>query len=60
MMNYKGFFGSVEVSFQDNVLYGKLLHINGLVTYEAENLTQLKQEFKNAVEDYISFKLKRK
>lgn len=53
MMKYKDFSGSVEISIADNVLYGKLLHINGLVTYEAETPTALEMAFHEAVDDYL-------
>ena len=39
-MQYKGFLGSIEISKEDKILYGKLLHINGLITYEAENFSE--------------------
>jgi predicted HicB family RNase H-like nuclease len=53
LLNHKGFSGSVETSIADNVLHGKVLFINDLVTYEAENVQQLKAEFVSAVEDYL-------
>lgn len=52
-MQYKGFLGSIEISKEDKVLYGKLLHINGLITYEAENLSDLEAAFHEAVDDYL-------
>ncbi len=53
MMQYKGYRGSVEVSLEDNVLYGSIQFIKDLVTYEAENLEQLRYEFELAVNDYL-------
>lgn len=55
VLKYKDFIGSVEVSLSDNCLYGKILHINGLVTYEASTVKELKLEFEAAVDDYIEF-----
>ncbi|WED21076.1 type II toxin-antitoxin system HicB family antitoxin [Vibrio sp. JC009] len=52
-MDYKGYFGSVEVSLDDNVLHGKIECINDLVTYEAENPAKLRMAFEEAVEDYL-------
>ncbi|WP_246847027.1 type II toxin-antitoxin system HicB family antitoxin [Klebsiella pneumoniae] len=52
-MKYKGYFGSVEVSVEDNTLYGKLECINDLVTYEAKGIEELRTAFEEAVEDYI-------
>lgn len=54
-LSYKGFLGSVEISRSDNryVIYGKILFINDLVTYETEDLQQIETEFQAAVDDYI-------
>lgn len=52
-LKYKDFLGSVEVSVEDNCVYGKILHINDLITYEANSPLELKKEFKFAVDDYL-------
>jgi predicted HicB family RNase H-like nuclease len=53
-MKYKGYIGSVEVSEADNCLFGKLLHINDLGTYEAETPRQLVDAFHEATDDYLA------
>ena len=53
LLSHKGYSGSVETSVTDNVLHGKILFINDLVTYEADNIPQLKVEFEAAVNDYL-------
>ena len=53
IFTYKGYQGSIETSVEDDVLHGKILFINDLVTYEAETLKQLRQEFEAAVDDYL-------
>jgi len=50
---YKGFHGSIQFSEADNVYFGKIENINDLITFEGENLIELEDAFKNAVEDYI-------
>lgn len=52
---YKGYLGSIELSLEDEVLHGKLLYINDLVTYEGDTISELKNAFIESVEDYISF-----
>jgi predicted HicB family RNase H-like nuclease len=52
-MQYKGYHGSVEISSEDNVLYGKLLFISPLVTYEGITAQELEGAFKDAVDDYL-------
>ena len=60
-LKHKDFVGSVHYSAEDDILYGKILGINDLITYEGNSLSQIKKEFKIAVEEYIELceKLKR-
>lgn len=52
-LSYKEYCGSVDFSIDDDCLYGKILFINDLVTYEAETLTSLRVAFKDAVDFYL-------
>lgn len=54
MMEYKGYFGTVEYSKEDNCLFGKLAFIGDLVSYEGEAVSTLETAFHEAVDDYIS------
>lgn len=53
VLEYKDYQGSIETSIEDGVLFGKILHINDLVTYEAESIPQLKTAFEESVDDYL-------
>ena len=50
---YKKFIGTVHYSTKDSVFYGKIEGINDLVTFEGENVQDLKSSFEEAVEDYV-------
>ncbi|EIU9113067.1 type II toxin-antitoxin system HicB family antitoxin [Salmonella enterica] len=52
-LKYKGYLGTVEPDFDDNILYGKLDFIRDLVTYEATTLSELEKEFKVSVDLYL-------
>jgi len=54
MMEYKGYFGSVRYSDDDEVLHGKIEFIRDLVTYEGRDAKGLKRAFREAVDDYIA------
>ena len=54
MLEYNGYFGSVEYSDEDEVLHGRLEFIRDLVTYEATDAKGLKQAFHEAVDDYLA------
>ena len=53
LLEYKGYYGSVEYSREDALLYGKVLGINSLISYEGESGAELPQEFDGAVDDYL-------
>ena len=53
LLEYKGYYGSVEYSREDALLYGKVLGINSLIPYEGESVAELQQDFEGAVDDYL-------
>ncbi|MDP2901722.1 MAG: type II toxin-antitoxin system HicB family antitoxin [Methylovulum sp.] len=56
LLKYKNYLGSVEVDLEDKVLHGKVLFINGLITYEAVNfdLDDLTSAFEAAIDEYLA------
>jgi len=52
-LEYKGYTGSIEYSPEDNLLYGKVLGINGLISYEGETGKYLEDDFKGAIDAYL-------
>ena len=53
-LEHKDYFGTVEFSSKDNCLYGKIIGINDLVSYEAQSIEELKMVFEESVEDYLN------
>ncbi|MES2319073.1 MAG: hypothetical protein V4631_16475 [Pseudomonadota bacterium] len=53
LLTYKGYQGSAEVSLEDDCLFGRLLFLSDLVTYEAQTVTALRQPFEAAVDYYL-------
>ena len=56
-LTYKGYVGSIEISDEDNCLFGKVLDLpkDTAISYEGETVADLKEDFKGAVDDYIAF-----
>lgn len=50
---YKGFIGSVQFSAEDACFFGKIEGIDDLVTFEGSEVEELKDAFREAVEDYL-------
>ena len=53
LLEYRGYFGSVEYSDEDEVFHGRLEFIRDLVTYEGSDAKGLKSGFREAVDDYL-------
>ncbi|KRM19292.1 hypothetical protein FC93_GL000299 [Lactobacillus kefiranofaciens subsp. kefiranofaciens DSM 5016 = JCM 6985] len=43
----------MNVSEEDNILYGQVIGIKGVLTYEDNTIEGLKQDFRNVVDEYI-------
>ena len=52
-MEYKGYIGSVEFSEADQILFGKVQGIRSLISYEGTTVSELIEDFHNAVDDYL-------
>ncbi|MBP3842935.1 MAG: type II toxin-antitoxin system HicB family antitoxin [Prevotella sp.] len=54
-LSYKGYIGSVAFSEKDNLFFGKIEGINGLVNFEGESVKELTEAFHEAVDDYLAY-----
>ena len=53
LLEYKGYNGTVEYSAEDGVLFGKVIGIKSLISYEGQSISELKNDFEDAIEDYL-------
>lgn len=54
VLEYNGYFGSVEYSGDDEIFYGKILGLKSLILFEGKSVDELKSAFCEAVDDYLS------
>ncbi|MCL2161388.1 MAG: type II toxin-antitoxin system HicB family antitoxin [Betaproteobacteria bacterium] len=54
MLNYRGYYGSIEASPEDNCLFGRLQFVRTLASYEGQTVAELEQAFREAVDDYLA------
>jgi len=55
-LEYKGYYGSVEYSKEDNCLFGKVLGMpDNLILYEGDTANELYNDFKDAIDHYLSY-----
>lgn len=55
LLEYKGYYGKVEYSVEEQILFGKIEGIVDLVTFESKNADEIEKEFRGAVDDYLDF-----
>lgn len=53
-LKYKGYNGTVEYSAEDRCLYGKVVGIADLISYEGETVKKITACFESAVRDYLA------
>lgn len=53
LLSYKNYNGTVEYSKEDNCLYGKVIGIKSLLSYEGDSVKELEQDFQNAIDTYL-------
>ena len=52
---YRGYKGTIEYDYEDHIYHGKIIDTKDFVNYQAKKLDKLREEFKNAVDDYLLF-----
>ncbi|NER37239.1 MAG: type II toxin-antitoxin system HicB family antitoxin [Oscillatoria sp. SIO1A7] len=55
MFVYKDYTGQVEVDVEAEMLFGRVLNINDVVTFQGKTVAEARQEFQNSVDDYLEF-----
>ncbi len=53
MLEHKDIKGTIEFDKETKMIFGKLVGVNGLVMYEADNAAEFEKNFISAVDDYI-------
>jgi predicted HicB family RNase H-like nuclease len=54
-LQHRGYDGSVEYSAEDKLLRGRILGIRDMVSYGGKSVRSIKQNFCEAVDDYLLF-----
>jgi len=53
LLFYKNYNGTVEYSNEDDCLFGKVIGLKSLISYEGSSIQELKKEFQNAIDEYL-------
>lgn len=53
LLSYKNYNGTVEYSKEEHCLFGKVVGIKSLLSYEGDSVKQLEQDFQNVIDEYL-------
>ena len=55
MMEYKGYIGKVEIDDELGILYGEVINVRDVITFEGTSVEEVQQAFHESVDDYLEF-----
>src|SRR3954470_421525 len=55
ILEYKGYYGNVHFSAEDDCLVGEVIGINDIILFQGETVQELKSSFHEAVDDYLNY-----
>jgi predicted HicB family RNase H-like nuclease len=55
MMEYKGYIGKVEIDEEAGILYGEVINVRDVITFEGTTVEEVQQAFRESVDDYLDF-----
>ena len=53
LLSYKNYNGTVEYSKDDHCLFGKVLGLKSLLSYEGNSVQELEEDFKTVIDEYL-------
>lgn len=53
MMHYKGYSGIAEIAFDTGMIYGRVVGLRDIVTFQGETVAEARQAFHDSVDDYL-------
>jgi predicted HicB family RNase H-like nuclease len=54
-MKYKGYTGIAEIDEESGVLFGRVIGLRDVITYQGESVAELTEAFHDSVDDYLDF-----
>lgn len=55
MMEYQGYIATVEFDDEAGIFHGEVINLRDVVTFQGESVEELRQAFKDSIEDYLDF-----
>ena len=55
MLTYKGYTAKLEVDPEKGILFGRVLDIKDVITFQGKTVEEARQAFQDSVDDYLEF-----
>ena len=55
MLKYRGYTGYVEYDDEAGLLHGEILDTRDVITFQGETVEELRQAFRDSIDDYLEF-----
>ena len=55
MMEYKGYFGTVEYDSQAKIFHGDIINTKDVITFQGTTVKEIEQAFKDSIDDYVAW-----
>lgn len=55
MMEYKGYVATVEFDDEADIFHGEVINLRDVITFQGKSVDELRQAFKDSLEDYLDF-----
>lgn len=53
MLSYKGYKGYVVYDDEAEIFHGEVVGLNAVITFQGTTVTEIKQAFKDSIDDYL-------
>lgn len=55
MMEYRGYIATVEFDDEADIFHGEVINLRDVITFQGKSVDELRQAFKDSIEDYLDF-----
>lgn len=60
MIEYKGYIAKMEFDDEADVFHGEVINLRDVITFQGRTVDELRNAFKDSIEDYLDFCAERK
>jgi predicted HicB family RNase H-like nuclease len=55
MMHYKGYSGVAEIAYDTGMIYGRVVGLRDVITFQGHTVPEAERAFRDSVDDYLEF-----